>query len=169
LQRNAFINCINNEGKTLDESFVAEAMKNHGDSVLRVAASVTGSLPNAEDVFSDVFFTLWRLKKTFEHDTHLKAWLIRVAVNKAKNVKMQAFNRHKAQLNENIPAPDNRLDYDVPKALARLKPAERAVLYLYYYEGYTYGEIAAMLALRESSVRSKALRARAQMKDFLLE
>jgi RNA polymerase sigma-70 factor (ECF subfamily) len=151
----------------LDERFLATAMEKYGDSVLRVAASITGNLPSAEDVFSCVFFTLWQLKKTFSCEGHLKAWLIRVAVNKAKNVKNQAYNRHRAELNESVAATEMEPNCDVPKALARLKPAQRAVLYLHYYEGYTYAEIATMLNLRESNVRSVALRARGQMKNFL--
>ena len=153
----------------MDERLIAVLMKKYGDSVLRVAASVTGNLSSAEDVFSDVFFTLWQLQKTFESEGHLKAWLIRVAVNKAKNVKNQAYNRYKTALFENIPATEAQRDYDVEQALARLKPIERAVVYLRYYERYTYVQIAEMLNLRENSVRSKALRAREQMKGFLSE
>lgn len=153
----------------MSERHIAEAIKKHGDSVLRVANSVTGNRSDAEDVFSDVFFALWRYNKAFLSAEHLKAWLIRVAVNKAKNIRKRAHNRYKAGLHDNVAATDipNDSNYDVAKALEKIKPDERAVLYLHYYEGYTYGQIARMLDLRENSVRSKAMRARSQMKGLL--
>ena len=152
----------------MNELLITDAMKKHGNSVLRTAASITGNLQDAEDVFSDVFFTLWKCEKTFVSDGHMKLWLIRVTVNKAINNKKQAYNRYRASLCENLPAQEKEaLSHDVPKALMTLTQSERVILYLHYYEGYKYIEIAKMLRTKESSVRSKALRARNQLKDFL--
>ena len=153
----------------MDERLLADSMQKFGDSVLRASFSVTGNRSDAEDVFSDVFFTLWQLQKSFASETHLKAWLLRIAVNKAKNVRKLAVNRRNAELSENIPAPETIFVSEVAEAMERLKPDERIVLYLHYYEGYTYGEIADTLLLRETSVRGKALRARERMKEFLSE
>ena len=151
----------------MDEGLIADKMKAYGNSVLRVAASVTGNLSDAEDVFSDVFFTLWRTGQTFLSEEHCKAWLVRVAINKAKNIRKQAYNRYKTTMPDNVAAAQNQPCNDVTKALQRLKSCERAVVYLHYYEGYGYGEIAETMNLRENTVRSKALRARAQMEYFL--
>jgi len=142
-------------------------MNKYGDTVLRVAASVTGNLSDAEDVFSDVFFLFWQLDKKFSSDEHLKAWLIRVAVNKAKNIRKSARNRLTAQLHENIFDDYPEPDFDVQTALEKLKPRERAIIYLHYYEGYSYNAIARIIGLREVSVRSVAMRAREYMKEIL--
>jgi len=145
-------------------------MDKFGDMVLRVATSVCGNKGDAEDVFSDVFFALWRLNKQYSSDEHLKAWLIRVSVNKAKNVRKSAYNRHKAVLHENIFAEDNSFEnsLDVQNALEKLKPRDRAVVYLHYYEGYSYQEISKIIGLKEGSVRSVAKRAREEMKELLI-
>ena len=151
----------------MDERFVEAAMKNYGDSVLRAAAAVTGNRADAEDVFSDVFFTLFRRNEYFASETHLKAWLLRCAVNNAKNVRNSAHRRLSAELTDNVAAPKS-VDsaYDVPAAMQALKPEDRIILYLHYYEGYTWVEIAAELAMPEGTVRSKALRARERMKAY---
>jgi RNA polymerase sigma-70 factor (ECF subfamily) len=161
----------------LEESLIADAMKKYGNSVLRVAVSVTGNLSDAEDVFSDVFFALWRCGKVFSSEEHQKAWLIRVAVNKSKNIRKQAFNRYRAEpiehfgesaFSEVYPnSPYSDTARELNEAMSKLKPKDRAIIYLHYYEGYTYGEIGRMLGMRENSVRSKALRAREEMKGFL--
>ena len=153
----------------MDDRFIEDAMKNYGDTVLRAAASVTGNQPDAEDVFSDVFFALFRYHAGFVSEEHLKAWLIRVALNQAKNLRSSYWSQNRLPLSESIPAPEQDLTsaYDVPAALQALEPDSRAAVYLHYYEGYAYRDIAGMLLLSEGGVRTKVARARAELKAYL--
>ena len=48
-----------------------------------------------------------------------------------------------------------------------LKPMDRGALYLFYYEGYSTGEIAQMLRVSQSSVTSRLSRARKKLKEQL--
>ena len=50
-----------------------------------------------------------------------------------------------------------------------LPPKYRAVIYLYYYEGYSQKEIAEMLAVPEETVRTRLFRARGKLKTSLTE
>jgi len=151
----------------LDELVISDAMRLYGNTILRIATSVVGNRTDAEDVFIDVFFTLWKQNKSFESEEHKKAWLIRVAINKAKNVSKQAYNRYKASLCENHPSPEIEPEIDLQKALNLLKPLDRIIMFLHYYEGYTYCEVGKLMGMRENTVRSNAQRAREKMKNFL--
>jgi len=154
----------------LHEKFFNDTIAKYGDTVLRVATSITGNLTEAEDIFSDVFFVLWQSKKDFESEEYLKAWLIRVAINKAKNQKRLASNRYNVELNEAIAASkDKEVISDIDEAMSRLEDVEKAILYLHYFEGYSFVEIAKMMDLPDATVRSKAKRAREAMKEFLSE
>ena len=53
--------------------------------------------------------------------------------------------------------------------MAALPEAHRLVLYLYYYQGYTAGEIAEMLGENPSTVRSRLAAARKKLKLRLEE
>ncbi|MCL2847982.1 MAG: sigma-70 family RNA polymerase sigma factor [Firmicutes bacterium] len=154
----------------MHEKFFNDTIAKYGDTVLRVATSITGNLTEAEDIFSDVFFVLWQSKKDFESEEYLKAWLIRVAINKAKNQKRLASNRYNVELNEAIAASkDKEVISDIDEAMSRLEDVEKAILYLHYFEGYSFVEIAKMMDLPDATVRSKAKRAREAMKEFLSE
>ena len=48
-----------------------------------------------------------------------------------------------------------------------LKPMDRGALYLFYYEGYSTGEIAQMLRVSQSSVTSRLSRARKRLRTEL--
>ena len=142
-------------------------MGKYGDTVLRVAASVTGNRADAEDIFSDVFFALYK-QYGIRSDAHLKAWLVRVTVNMAKNVGKAARRRKEEALGDNFAAPETESASEVHDALQKLKPKSRAVVYLHYYEGYIFREIADMLGIREGSVKSIANRARNEMREMLI-
>ena len=153
----------------MDERFIEAAMKNYGDTVLRAAASVTGNKPDAEDVFSDVFFALFKYRGEFNSEDHLKAWLIRVTLNKAKNVRGSYRATHSAQLFDNIAAPEPpESAYDVPAAMQGLDPESRAAVYLHYYEGYRYAEVGAVLGMSEAGARTKVARARGLLRELLV-
>jgi len=168
LQPNNTLNCIISRGVNLDEAFIKESIDKFGNIILKAAFSITGNLSDAEDVFSDVFFCLWQKQKIFDSDQHQKAWLIRVAINKAKNIKKQAFNRYRAELDEDIifikEDDENRWIRD---ALNQLRPKDRVIVYLHYYQGYGYKEIGKMLKIGESGVKSRVMRAREKLKGML--
>ena len=51
--------------------------------------------------------------------------------------------------------------------LYALSPADRAVIHLHYYQGYSTGEIAQLLGQRPGTVRARLFRARGRLKRLL--
>ena len=60
-------------------------------------------------------------------------------------------------------------DIDLWEQLRRLPEQHRTVLHLYYYEGLSTREMAALLGRREATVRSQLTRARQKLRDYLKE
>ena len=67
--------------------FIENAMRRWGDTVLRLALSHTRSVSDAEDVFQDVFLRLLKNDTVFNDDEHLKAWLLRVTINRCLDLR----------------------------------------------------------------------------------
>ena len=61
----------------MDEQKRTQAVNRWGDMVYRLALARTASVPDAEDVFQEVFLRYFRHEDRFESDEHRKAWLIR--------------------------------------------------------------------------------------------
>ena len=55
------------------------------------------------------------------------------------------------------------------EALAKLSLQQRALLHLYYFEGYQSEEIAAMMDSKPAAVRAQLQRIRAKLKDYITE
>lgn len=64
---------------------VESTVEQYGNMVYRIAMiHCAGKKEDAEDVFQETFLALVRCRKHFESEEHLKAWLIRVALNQCK-------------------------------------------------------------------------------------
>ena len=152
-----------------DEQFTPLAER-YMDTVFRVAYSYLRCRDDADDVTQDVLIQLYKEDKAFESDAHVKNWLIRVTVNRCKNVLRAPW--HKA---EDIADYENSLSFEEPQchelfdAVMALDRRYRVPVLLYYYEGYRQREIAALLGVPEETVRTRLSRARDKLKHILSE
>ena len=155
------------------DAFIRQAMGAWGGSVWRLALAQTGSKEDAEDVYQDVFLRLAQSATEFSSQEHLKAWLLRVAVNRCHAVARLRSRRPAVPLDSMPfePSDAGPLSPDEVRALweavGELPESMRVVIHLYYQEGYSGKEIAGLLGLEPSTVRTRLQRARAQLKTSL--
>lgn len=155
------------------DAFIRQAMGAWGGSVWRLALAQTGSKEDAEDVYQDVFLRLAQSATEFSSQEHLKAWLLRVAVNRCHDVARLRSRRPAVPLDSMLfePSDAGPLSPDEVRALweavGELPESMRVVIHLYYQEGYSGKEIAGLLGLEPSTVRTRLQRARAQLKISL--
>lgn len=151
-----------------DEVFVL-AVQKYSDAVFRAAMHNCSCVADAEDVTQDVFEKLLNYTGSFENEEHLKAWLLRVAINRGRDIARAACQRD-TELDENIPAPENMEDSGSVLDAVRALPAPyRNAVYLHYYEGYTAAEIGRMLGAPTNTVLSWLRRARGLLHNMLKE
>ena len=117
---------------TKDEVF-ALAVQRYSDTVFRAAMHNCSCTADAEDVVQDVFEKLLRYEGRFESEEHLKAWLLRVAINRCRDI-TRAARQKDTELDENIPAPESGNDGSVLDAVRTLPENYRNAVYLHYYE-----------------------------------
>lgn len=155
------------------DAFIRQAMGAWGGSVWRLALAQTGSKEDAEDVYQDVFLRLAQSATEFSSQEHLKAWLLRVAVNRCHDVARLRSRRPAVPLDSMPfePSDAGPLSPDEVRALweavGELPESMRVVIHLYYQEGYSGKEIAGLLGLEPSTVRTRLQRARVQLKTSL--
>ncbi len=121
---------------------------------------------DAEDCFQNVFSTLYTKSPSFNNEEHLKAWLIRVAINECKN-----YIRDKKPLLPLQDVKENAVDFphdecDISWALLRLDEKYKNVLYLHYIERYKVFEIAEILGKSENTIKSLLMRGREKLKKI---
>jgi RNA polymerase sigma-70 factor (ECF subfamily) len=140
----------------------------HSGLVYRLALARTGSAHDAEDVYQDVFLALISKPRVFNDDEHLKAWLIRVTVNRCRSLLSSAWRRKTQPLTDDIPY-QTREQSDLLEYLSPLPPKYRAVIHLFYGEELSVEQIGRVLHAKPSTVRAWLTRARAMLKEKLKE
>jgi len=150
---------------------VQELAASYQGSLFAAAFNVCKNAQDAEDVVQDTFVQYYTTKKEFESEQHIRAWLMRVAVNKAKNVNRTFWRRNKISIEDYM----ETLVFETPAAetlfetVMQLPEKYRIVIHLYYYEEYAVREIAQILKLSESNVKIRLSRGRALLRDALKE
>ena len=152
-----------------------EIMTANYNTMLRIAVQHTGSRPEAEDIVQETFLKLLESGRKFRNPEHAKAFLIRSTVNRCLDYLKSARHQRNLALTEltehHLPPDSGGLGDDdtraVLAAVSGLRPEYRNVVYLYYYEGYSIREIAAILHKSSNTVSSWLTRARKQLKEVL--
>ena len=147
-----------------EETGLRQVVETYGNMVYRLALAQTHSGHDADDVFQEVFLRYLRSAPDFREEEHRKAWLLRVTVNCCKKFHTSFWRRHTTVLSEAIPARTEE-EGELLQLMEGLPEKYRAVLHLYYYEGYATGEIAAILGRSPNTVRSQLARGRALLHD----
>lgn len=72
-----------------------DAFRQFGDRVFSAAFSATGSKEDADDVVQDTFLKYWDTDQDFTDENHIKAWLLRVAINRSRDLLRSFWHRKK--------------------------------------------------------------------------
>lgn len=147
------------------------AFRKYGDMVLRTAYSCCGCYAEAEDITQDVFLYLHEKQMEFNDDEHMKAWLLKVTVNKCKNYKRSFRTSRTGELNDDYQGSYSMdtTDVEVREFLSSLPPKYAAVMYMHYYEEASVEEIAKTLDKNINTVKSLLRRGREKLKIELEE
>ena len=151
----------------------------HKTSVLRFAMRIVHDLSGAEEVVSEVFHDVWRKAGCFQSRSQVSTWLMAIARNKALDVR----SRRPAEPLDQDFADSIMDDADGPEAtmlskeshgivhecLMHLSPVHRAIIDLVYLQEKPIGEVAKLIQVPESTVKTRMFYARQRMKGLLVD
>lgn len=154
-----------------------EAFTLHHRTVFRAARSILQDAALAEDVTQEVFIRLYNHQDSIQNAEMLRPWLIRVALNLAKNTirgNIRANTRDENYVKESVENSIYSVESEfeqasevneIRKALNKVKEPLRSCLVL-KQQGLSYKEIAESLSLNETSIGTYVARARAEFMRF---
>ena len=152
----------------METQALAEAYR---DRLFAAAFQVCKNAADAEDAAQEALLRYHVSEKQFESGEHIRAWLIRVAINCAKNASPSFWRRNTVPLEDYMETLefDSGESREIFEAVMGLPEKYRLVIHLYYYEDYTVAEIAGILGLTQSNVKVRLNRGRKLLKTTLQE
>ena len=163
-----------------EEAQVAALVTQYAGALYRVAYSVLRNSADAEDAVQEAFMRVLRHRDTLDEVRDHRVWLIRIVWNIVLDRKRRAKTRPEtddvAELARVLPcgglsaeeiASAAQHHAKVLGCVEKLPAKERQVLMLSAFEELSSVEIAEVLGITESSVRSRLFRARILMAELL--
>lgn len=133
--------------------------------LLNLAYSRLDSREDAEDCVQEVFLKLMERSPVFRDPDHEKAWLIRVTLNTAANLRRSTAGRFLPL--EELPEQSVSQEPSLLFAVRQLPDKYASVIHLHYYEGYSMKEIARLLRLPVPTVGTRLARGRSKLREIL--
>lgn len=166
--------------QTADEETLAALVSQYASTLYRVAFSVLRNAADAEDAVQEAFLRVLRHRQTLDEVRDRRVWLIRIVWNivldRKRRLKTRPETDDVAELARVLPSDGLSAEQIASAAqhhahvlacVERLPVKEREVLMLSAFEELNSVEIASVLEISESSVRSRLFRARNLMAGLL--
>lgn len=140
----------------------------YADAILRLSYTYLKNTHDAQDICQTVFVKLLTEPRDFESAEHERAYVLRMAANACKDLLKSPWRKRTCDLEAcaELPAPEDG-DGTVLAAVNQLPAHYRAIIYLFYYEGYQAAEIGQILGIPTATVHTRLARGRAKLKDIL--
>ena len=152
----------------MERSKMAEIYDRLHGIVYRIALAYCRNVQDAEDITHDVFLIRFAHEEPFPDAEAEKAWMLRVTINKCKDLHRMLRIRSALPLEQ---AQDIPVQTDAESAVCQavnlLPERDKIVIHLHYFEGYSAREIAVITGTRETAVWKRLDRARKRLKKLL--
>jgi RNA polymerase sigma-70 factor (ECF subfamily) len=149
----------------------------HNVRVYRFVLRMLRDTASSEDLVSQVFLDVWRSASQFEGRSQVSTWLLSIARFKALTALRQ--RKHEdidqddvMQIADHADTPEASLDRSRTSAIlracvAKLSPAHREIVSLVYYHEKSVEEVAQLIGIPASTVKTRMFYARKQLAEFL--
>jgi RNA polymerase sigma-70 factor (ECF subfamily) len=166
--------------KAGDQRAYGQLLERHQAVAFRAAYLITGSAAEAEDAAQDACVKAWLALGRFRPEAPFRPWLVRIAINEARNRRRGAGRRAAMVLRlgsvsavvGSVPSAETEVlagerRASLASAIGRLREDDQLVIAARYFVGLSEEETAIALSLRRGTVKSRLSRALARLQNEL--
>lgn len=162
--------------KNGDERAFEVFLSRYEKRIFAYLLTVVRQREEAEDLTQETFLRVYKNRKAIDSARNVKSWLYTIATNAAYD-----WFRKKKHIPELFVIDDDEAPFEtaeatdaykdienadaVGRALDRLKPEYKACILLYYYEQFSYEEMAEQLSIPLNTVKTHLRRAKEQLAE----
>ncbi len=164
------------QAETIYGESLQDLVRCHGRAVQAVARRLVGDSSLAEEIAQDTFIAIWSQPERFDPTRGtVRALLLGIARNKAIDLwrRQQGVRRAEvlaADVYQDARTPrseDAELREELRRALTALPYTQREAIYLAYFEGWSYREVARELGVPEGTAKSRLRQALSNLRSLL--
>lgn len=153
-----------------------QIMETYGEGLIRLSYYYVKDIYIAEDIVQEVFINFYENNNQYEEKGHLKAYLSKSVINRSKDY-LRSWHYRKVAVSRKIQDVYSKTQWDhlvkldeealIGQAILELPVKYREVLIQYYFEDKIMREIADILDIPESTVKSRVKKAKSLLQQKL--
>lgn len=157
-----------------DMAAAQELVERYQRPLFTLVLRMLGNRQDAEDATQAVFGRVFRDLESYDPTHRFFSWVYRMAVNAALNAQRDRKSLVTIEDHTDLPVIAGGVDEtlaveeQVHHALSALKPDDRTIVVLRYFQSLSYDEIAALLGIPAKTVKSRLFTARERLRGLLL-
>lgn len=166
---------MKNEEKILAEQAVSgnvdafvELMEKYTESMYRVARGFLREDEDVADAIQETILNCLEHSRELRKPEYYKTWMIRILINNCKDILKEKCQVYAEEELENRIS-DSHLklrEVELKDTLERLDEKYRAVIILYYLEGFKVKEIGEILSMNVATVKTRLSRGRKELQKI---
>ena len=148
----------------------------YSKAMYNTALRISGNRADAEDILQDSFIDAFAQLRSFENKATFGAWLKQIIVFKSiallkkRRLSFADLEKETEEQADEDATDENEIEFtvqNIKKAMSQLPDGYRAVLSLYLLEGYDHEEIADIMRISQSTVRTQYKRGKQKLLQIL--
>lgn len=162
--------------KLKDKRAFRALVDQYSSKLMGVCMRYLNDKDQAKDALQETYIRIFKSIENYKEGGNFEGWIRKIAVNESLKLiqkKVRFVENDETLLNAQVailPTVSQRLnEMDIINEVNKLPEHYRVIFNLYEIEGYSHKEISQLLGIKESSSRTKLMRAKSQLKDFFLD
>ncbi|MDE6529497.1 MAG: sigma-70 family RNA polymerase sigma factor [Lachnospiraceae bacterium] len=141
-------------------------MTSQMQSMYRTAKAILMNDEDVADAIQDTLLICWEKMSELKVDRYFKTWMTKILINNCYGI-IRSNRRitYTDKLPERV-SEENVSNIEWREALSTIDEKYRIVLILFYSEGFHTKEIAKILGITDSAVRTRLSRGREQLREY---
>ena len=151
------------KAKERDPEAFTELINLYMKDMYRTAIAILMNDADAADAIQETILTCWERLSTLRQNKFFKTWMTRILINKCHDIRNQRIEAVDISEHEELAFHEDESNLEIKDAIAQLDQKYRVPIMMFYGDGYSIKEIAAILNVPVSTIQTRLSRGRAQL------
>ena len=151
------------KAKERDPEAFTELINLYMKDMYRTAIAILMNDADAADAIQETILTCWERLSTLRENKFFKTWMTRILINKCHDIRNQRIEAVDISEHEELAFHEDESNLEIKDAIAQLDQKYRVPIMMFYGDGYSAKEIAAILHVPVSTIQTRLSRGRAQL------
>ena len=154
------------KAKRRDPDAFSELMNLYMKDMYRTAVAILMNDADAADAIQETILTCWERLSSLRENKFFKTWMTRILINKCHDIRNKRIDTVDISEHEELAFHEDERNLEIKEAIEQLDEKYRVPIMMFYGDGYSTKEIAAILNVPVSTIQTRLLRGREKLARY---